>query len=244
MLNLFLIFIQPRLELKFEYVFYILGIMIYILGIFLSSRPVFINPTSIKRIKGDDGHDDIVYLTFFLGNFCISIPSLLNIFNNSLLFISMFWGLFIINFLLIERLKVMKKQRFLRPIHCKNCRQKLRLLDNSLIDDFLNRKEIIARRIKSIYFEVWHCQKCYPTIERNSTHLRLYISLSDKFKCCQHCNELTMTKTYTKVLHEATTTEEGRMLFVYTCDFCDRQEQEIRIIPRINNSGDGIDGVD
>ncbi|MEH2326086.1 MAG: hypothetical protein V7K32_21525 [Nostoc sp.] len=241
MLNFILIVIQPILQFKSEYVFYILGILSLIVGIFFSSKPVFVPPMESLRIKGSDAHDVAVHLAFFIGFFCISLAVTLKIFNilgDRSLFIWLCIGVFFISliilFVFIVILSIINQRNSLRPIYCERCQQKLRLINNSLID-FLDEKEIIAMRIKSICFEAWYCQSCSSKIERNSIHLRAYVSLSDNFKLCQDCNELTMTKT-SKIVRKATTKEEGIKSIVYTCNCCHKKEEKIEKIPIIQQS--------
>ena len=245
-------------------ILYILGILSFVVGIFLSSRPVFVHPMKSVRIKGYDDHDIIVHFASFIGFFCIILPFMPNILK--LLYNSLYgWldshtflgyiyflcyfigGICIVIFVIFVILCILKtfflkligillktnSRKSLRPIYCEKCKQELSQI-NSLFD-LLNEKEIIARRIKSIYFEAWYCQSCCRKIERHSIHLRAYVSLSDEFKFCQDCNEVTMTKT-SRIIKEATTKTGGKILIIYTCKCCYKKEEEIFTTPIIDDS--------
>ena len=245
--------IKPLLQLKFDYILYILGILSFVVGIFLSSRPVFIPPIKRIQIRGNDEHDCIIHFAFHIGSFCISLPffnffytlasesapsdpnnywhfvKLIIIFSGFLYFIQTIYER------LIGILEKINKRKSLRPIYCEKCKKELKLIKS--VVDFLNEKQITAMRIKSIYFEAWYCQSCCTKIDCNSMHLRAYTSLSDQFKTCSHCGGLTMTVTSIIIIKEATTKEKGERLVVYTCNYCSQQENKVEIIP-IDTSGD------
>ena len=260
--------IKPLLQLKFDYILYILGILSFIAGILLSSRPVFIPPTKGIQIKGNDEHDGIIHFAFYIGSFCISLPffnflytlaseSYTNNYPNfgmitrffdfsfsisfgdflcfSFLCFSFLCFIQIIYQGLIGILEKINKRKSLRPIYCEKCKKELKLIKSAV--DFLNEKEITAMRIKSIYFEAWYCQSCCTKIDRNSIHLRGYVSLSDIFKTCSHCGGLTMTVTSSEIIRKATTENEGQRLVVYTCRHCSHQDKKVEINP-IDTEGD------
>ncbi|MDB9458776.1 hypothetical protein PN473_10230 [Dolichospermum circinale CS-545/17] len=238
--------IKPLLQLKFDYILYILGILSFVVGILLSSRPVFIPPTKGIQIKGNDEHDGIIHFAFHIGSFCISLPffnllytlaseSYPNNYPNFDIFIILcFIFLCFIQIIyqgLIGILRKINKRKSLRPIYCDKCKKELKLIKS--VVDFLNEKQITAMGIKSIYFEAWYCQSCCTKIDRNSIHLRGYVSLSDRFKTCSHCGGLTMTVTSSKIIRKATTEEKGEKLVVYTCNYCSQQENKVEIIPNL-----------
>lgn len=119
--------------------------------------------------------------------------------------------------------------RFLRPMHCKNCRRRLDRLNSS---NFLSRKEKVAAEIGSVDFEIWHCRSCCSAVQRGSILLYRYVKPTTAFKKCRNCNEVTM-KSFSKTLKEPTTSEEGRQSIIYRCQCCTMEEDLVQSIPKL-----------
>jgi hypothetical protein len=206
----------------------------FILSLLLSLQPVFILPIS-KKISIDD-HDLGVKKILSISSFSLSCSfgiwilnldivgakDLLSLWPNwipfwiSLLCVSMtyFWGfmylwrgIYFIEIVLIKFLTRSKRISF-RPFSCIYCRKKLTML--TCPSNFLNHQEKIAMNIKSTTFEAWHCQSCYPEINSQSIHLRIYRDMSNYFGRCSVCKEVTMTKNSSRIVEVATSKQEGK----------------------------------
>ena len=222
----------------------------FVVGIVLSFRPIFVHPVGKLRIG--DGQYDVFTIPFTISTFCVviylwSYPSIQYIsligLNGAIFLLLYMFSSGLIYGLEIEILRFLKyvsKQEFPRQLYCNVCNQKLKRL--SSLNDVLNEKERIAVRIKSIRFEAWHCEKCYQETNRESTHLRSYVSLSDYFRFCEDCREFTMTKTSSKIIREATTEKIGKKLSVYTCHCCSKSVEKIELIPKVKVNDSGCAG--
>jgi hypothetical protein len=209
----------------------------FIIGVILSLQPAFIDPVG-KRIVIDH-HDFAIDSSLVISSFCLCVFffSVINI-NFDIFWLVYLWiALFLLFFgsviYLVERQLIKfltrSKRQSLRPLSCIHCRKKLTMLNSPI--NFLTHQEITAMNIKSKTFEAWNCQNCYPEINLQSTHLRIYQNTSDRFKECPVCQEITMKKS-SKILQEATTTQEGKELITYTCHCCHKKEETIKITPQ------------
>lgn len=247
-----------------KYFAYILAAFSLVLGLTLAFKPVIASPIDNLRIKGVDKHDENIHIAFFTFSLFILFPiwqrflAYLLEFGKFGFILMLPMGLLVIvlSTLILEFLMVwivkriiskeVKDRRSIRLFCCENCNKNLER-SNSLVD-FLNEKEQITSRIGSITFEAWYCRQCCTEVSRNFIHLRSYINESTNFHLCRDCDEITMTRTSSEVIKEATTTNTGEQLVIYTCQYCNRTEEKIEIIPREQESGggggDGGDGGD
>ena len=232
----------------------------FILSLLLSLQPVFILPIS-KKISIDD-HDLGVKKILSISSFSLSCSfgiwilnldivgakDLISLWPNwipfwiSLLCVSMtyFWGfmylwrgIYFIEIVLIKFLTRSTKILF-RPFSCIYCRKKLTMITS--VSNFLTHQEKIAMNIGSTTFEAWHCQNCYPEINSQSIHLRIYREISNYFGRCSVCQEVTMTKNSSRIVEVATSKQEGKKLINYTCQCCHKKEEKTQIIPRVQDS--------
>jgi hypothetical protein len=131
-----------------------------------------------------------------------------------------------------------KKRYSLRPLHCQQCKARLKKLNSAA--SFLSRPQQVAMQLGSlsqtISFEVWYCRYCYEQLDREFTHRRFYIRACDasrlNFKVCPTCQEMTVVLTSTQYpdlpqgweLKEYLREYGGDVLHTYTCRCCSRTE--------------------
>lgn len=220
-----------------------LSIVNFVVGIVLSFRPIFVHPVGKLRITSIDDKNNVFNIPFGISALCVGIYLYPNIQDFSpdkhifIILLLVFCILLIFGLLItiLKFLKYVNKQEFPRQLYCNICKHKLKKLNS--LNDILNEKERIAVRIKSINFEAWHCENCYQETNRKSIHLRGYMSSSDNFKFCEDCREVTMTKTSSKIIREATTEKIGEKLVVYTCHCCSKSVKKIELIPKVEDHG-------
>jgi hypothetical protein len=215
----------------------------FLVGILLSFKPIFINPSGVIQ---DPNHNSDVFSALLLSSISASIlitlyaAEKLNLFNALGVFVSIVWFILFFVTTLVESLllsffkSVPAKSRSWHPLHCEKCRQELNKLDASV---FLTETENVADKISSVHWETWHCRNCHPEINRDSILLYRYVTKSERFKQCQNCGEITMTKTSSKILEKATTASEGRKLVVYTCQCCTLKEENMKSLPKLPEGG-------
>jgi len=118
-----------------------------------------------------------------------------------------------------------------RPLHCADCKRRLKQLDAITLLSKLTQPEKVAQKIGSIRFEGWRCPRCHPQLTGEGVHIFAYISDSLDFGKCPTCKELTVTRRIKKVLREPTWNQEGKQLVYQNCRCCDYQEQVTEAIP-------------
>lgn len=245
-----------------EYIlFYALSLICLFVGIRLAFKPVWVHPAQRLRIKGIKNYDFSVYLAFSVFGlltlystvFLLALdPSELSEisgstdFRGKLIFVAIggfyifFQALMFSLFLgMIEKFFVFNfgMKYSIRPFRCQKCMGKLKKI--RLSGDLLTDQERVASQIRSIFFEAWHCPQCFSALSYDSMHLRAYLNESKKFRLCSECDEITMVKKFSRILKRSTTKQEGKMLIVYVCQYCDEEEEKMEVIPRENLDGGG-----
>lgn len=229
-----------------------LSLVCFLIAIGFTFLPAFVRPVGVVE---NPEYNKSVLIALLIGatstSFLLTLPVLQQVSRvHGTLLIPFYWGIgimgvFVCVFFLsfIAMLGVIQKLprflrlartsgRYLRSLHCQNCRQKLDKLDSAR---FLTQQERVASRIGSLYFETWHCRNCYPAVNRSSILLYRDVTKSDRFKQCKNCNEITMTITSYKTLKPATVSFEGMCEEVYTCQCCTETEKQVRQIPRLSD---------
>jgi uncharacterized protein len=118
-------------------------------------------------------------------------------------------------------------------LHCTDCGQPLELLPSSFVTDHLTPVQKVAEEIGSVKFSGWRCPRCGS----DKMHLRAYEAVSDKFRRCPNCQELTVLK---QELKERKLLTSGRLLTTYQCQCCDYHDAvETEIAPTIVITGIG-----
>ncbi|WP_088889519.1 TPM domain-containing protein [Leptolyngbya ohadii] len=112
-----------------------------------------------------------------------------------------------------------------RVLHCKNCGQRLQPAPLASIESRLTPAQKGAEAIGSAEFMGWCCPQCGA----NKIHLRVYESLSPKFKRCPDCQELTVLLQDSEIIQQPTLLQPGLLRKTYECRCCgylDEVEQE------------------
>ena len=218
-----------------------LSVASFLIAIGLSFLPAFVRPTAVVE---KPEHDSIVWEALLISSISTSVLLMLHL--KTTFFERLFWGFwtfwvvyFAYGILIVLFTSTRAKGRSLRPIHCKKCRQKLNKLNSA---NFLTEQEQVALEIGSIHFEAWHCQSCHPKVNRGSILLHRYVALSDRFKRCENCKEVTMTKTLSQIFQPETTSPEKFRVEVYTCQCCRVKEERVTNLPSANDGDFGCAG--
>lgn len=206
-----------------------LGLISFVTGLILSRKPIFVSPIEKLRIKGVDNHDKSIHFAFIAFSLLVTLPIWLSFSEWALALFP--WNLllyFLLHILVIKLVKQsvskeFENRRSIRSPHCQNCRKQLKNVTRA--SNLLTEKEQVASRIGSLTFEVWYCQQCSTEASRDFVHLRAYEN-GGKFLYCQDCNEITMTRTFLKVITPATDNYNGERFVVYTCQHCNRVEEK------------------
>jgi hypothetical protein len=252
--------IKPLLQFKFDYILYIIGILSFIVGIFLSSKPVFVHPMKRIKIRGDDEHDCIIHFAFYIGYFCISLPFFnpfytlasesyqnnKNAYPNQGLFD--LFGLGRIYFFVFSCLIFLYFNLIIY--------QGLRVILGGILRKINKRKSL-----RPIY-----CEKCKKELkliksavdflnEKEITAMRIKSIYFEAWYCQSCCRKIERhsihlrayvslsdefkfcqdckeaTMTKTsRIIKEATTTTAGKILIIYTCNCCYKKEEELLFI--------------
>lgn len=213
-------------------------------------RPVAVAPEGYFR-QWSDSHDQVVETYTLVGSLSIvsTVLLLLKIVADLDLIavlISGTAGTFILYLLLSQLvLKWKSDRRSIRPLCCEVCQHPLEKLPDPSVYPLLNSVEQTAHKLGSVFFEGWRCSHCYPEkpvsdpnrVTRDipkGWHLRAY-ELGGQYQLCAHCNENTVEKTSTTLVH-ATERHTGRRLITLKCKCCSYHDEREEIIPRITSS--------
>jgi len=127
-------------------------------------------------------------------------------------------------------------------LHCIDCKQPLQQVEPTAVTAQLTAAQQVAEKLGSVEFSGWRCPNC----SADGMHIRAYESVSDKFKQCPDCHELTFLKQESKVTQEPSYWSSGLLSTVYECQCCQyRDEFETEIPARAaahNNIGSDVGG--
>lgn len=129
------------------------------------------------------------------------------------------------------RRRIKKKKDYNRFICCAECKQKMQKVEDTEIQNRLNKPEKIAQKIGSIKLESWKCSSCsqQPVIFVYDSDLSIYIQE------CHSCEELTLTHSEV-TLEYPTSSATGKRWIKDQCHCCNYYEEKVESIPRLSSS--------
>lgn len=138
-------------------------------------------------------------------------------------------------FMYLYTRSLMKKQR-IRPVVCSHCGSSMRRLSEAEEDRYLNFGQQAEERVKSIDYDVWHCNVC----EHNT--ILAYTAQHTKYKKCPQCGAKTYLRVSDHILTPPTTLTPGSGEHVYQCAHCGFNKAVRYIIPIIVAAASGGKG--
>ncbi|WP_225894467.1 TPM domain-containing protein [Atlanticothrix silvestris] len=115
---------------------------------------------------------------------------------------------------------------------CADCQQLMKQVDDSTVQSYLSKPEIVAQKLGSVKFQGWRCSNCSEKQTGNGFHIVAQQSHSSRFHQCPQCQELTVTHNE-KTVQSPTQYTSGRRLITDDCHSCDYHHQQEEIIPRL-----------
>jgi len=126
----------------------------------------------------------------------------------------------LVYFLVLKRLRT-------KPIVCSQCGSKmLRIAAQPAISDYLTPAQQTEESIRSIDYDVWHCEECGHTEA-------LAFNESSKYMECPYCQAKTYYLANDRIVRQATSFSQGQGERVYTCMNCKKTQSQLYSIPRI-----------
>ncbi len=112
------------------------------------------------------------------------------------------------------------------PMACPRCDTTMRLLSEREEDDFLASGQIAEENVKSVDYDVWHCDNC------QNTCVLPYLSAITPYQTCPQCGARTYKLDSDVVMIAATTTHAGQGQKTFRCQHCHYEKKMPYIIPR------------
>ncbi|MEM9539570.1 MAG: TPM domain-containing protein [Cyanobacteria bacterium P01_E01_bin.42] len=221
--------------------FLLLAGTMYFLAKWESRQPVFISAIKQEDLGATDPFDRNVYWIFGFGLFwfCLALSQMA---------IAAYIGLYDISIAVLILGSFMslpiawwgaknwtrtifrhKGKLLIRPPHCDTCKHPLNLSDN--LSALLTRPQQVARQLKSVDYEGWTCETCFPGLPMR-THLRCYQLNRRKFKTCPDCQELTVTRGGFQTVQKPTYSAAGLETAIEKCHCCSYSKTISRVLPR------------
>ncbi|OWP63825.1 hypothetical protein CDA63_07000 [Hymenobacter amundsenii] len=118
------------------------------------------------------------------------------------------------------------------PYACPTCATPMHKLDEQADDAFLQPGQVVEERIDSVDYDVWQCAQCQHTLTFP------YLNPATDAQPCPQCHHHTAQPRPNRVMHHATTSQDGWGWQVHACAFCGHEDLERYTIARISDSDD------
>ncbi|MFZ5963617.1 TPM domain-containing protein [Thalassococcus sp. BH17M4-6] len=119
-----------------------------------------------------------------------------------------------------------------KPRNCPIDQRQMTRLDEDWDDNHLQQGQILEETLKSVDYDVWHCDKCgHVTVEA-------YKAWFSRYGACRQCGFRTVEGDET-ILRSATTSSSGLKRIDYSCHHCGDAYSVERVIPRKSKSSSG-----
>ncbi|MCT7986100.1 TPM domain-containing protein [Laspinema sp. A4] len=127
------------------------------------------------------------------------------------------------------------KKLFENPqrLYCKQCKHALKPLEKPEIDSHLTGPERVAQQLGSVQFKGVFCATCYPSYPIGGVQILSYETQLSNVIHCPTCQELTVTRQVTKTVEQPTWNKTGKQWIMTDCHCCDRHEELLEEIPRL-----------
>jgi uncharacterized protein len=149
----------------------------------------------------------------------------LNVLKISVIVCTVFFPLLMLFFAIVyfEKLKKIRNT----PVVCPLCNQTMVKQSEAEEDTFLTPAQIEEKQLKSVDYDVWHCNNC------GHNEIPAYDNPRTKYTVCPHCQAKTYFFKSDRVLQNATTFSKGRGERIYKCLNCSATDSIPFIIPMI-----------
>ncbi|BAW95682.1 hypothetical protein NIES970_05920 [[Synechococcus] sp. NIES-970] len=117
---------------------------------------------------------------------------------------------------------------FSRPVYCKQCRQPMTQVKESLLEAQLTEVEKFSKNKKYLNLTAWQCPHCKPP---GTLNFHILFSTNFGILQCPQCDGWTVQRN-SKVILAPTYVSTGSRLVSKTCAYCDYHEEKIEIIPK------------
>lgn len=126
-------------------------------------------------------------------------------------------------------INIAKYIRF-RPRRCKQCRNRMILLNKEEKSSFLDGGEQREEELGSVEYDIWHCRSC-------DYHKKRKGKTTGRYEKCPKCGSLTVKE---KVVRSATTSQTG--LTRMRCAYAACRHEYTEVIPRVTTSSSSSSG--
>jgi uncharacterized protein len=137
---------------------------------------------------------------------------------------TIFFPILMILYLLVYFL-VLKRLRT-HPINCEKCGNKMVRLSESAEDAYLTPAQQTEENIRSVEYDVWHCDKCGNTDV-------LAFDENSEYSECPYCHAKAFYLAQDKIIRNTSSFSAGQGEKVYTCKNCNKIMTRPYIIPQI-----------
>ena len=123
------------------------------------------------------------------------------------------------------------------PRNCTNCSASLHKLDEVSDDKHLTKSQLLEENLKSIDYDVWHCNSC------SANQILSYKSYFSKYSDCSKCSTKAYYLESNVTLVSATYSSSGTGQKTYSCKFCKHVVRNTYTIPmKVKSSSSGSSG--
>ena len=126
---------------------------------------------------------------------------------------------------------VLKRLRT-QPVVCSQCGSKMIRLAEPALNNYLTPAQQTEESIRSIDYDVWHCEQCGNTET-------LPFSKMSKYTVCPYCQAKASYLVQDRIVRNATSYSQGQGEKIYSCMNCKKMQTQAYTIPRIIVSSGG-----
>lgn len=127
-----------------------------------------------------------------------------------------------------------------RRLYCNQCQHPLQSLEDSELDSHLTPPERVAQQLGSVQFKGVFCATCYPSHPIDGVQILSYETQLSNVTDCPICQELTVTRQVTEILEQPTWNQTGKQRIAEDCHCCDRHEELLEEIPRLEPPSNAV----
>lgn len=135
-----------------------------------------------------------------------------------------FIGIPVMSYLLLSYL--MRRVR-LQRLRCRNCDQRMRLIDEVHDNDYLTPAQDMEEQLNSVDYDVWHCDNC------GENEIIPFVNHHAGFSVCPNCGARAAVYESNVVVRQPTELNDGVGRKTYFCKNCRKRREELYKIAKI-----------